>query len=517
MSPGRPECEDERVNFALAARRPRFLVRSLVRAVDLASPATVLALLLLWSLVMRCALFGNPLIDHDDEFYLLVGERMLHGVLPYVDIWDRKPVGLFLLYAGIRTLGGDGIVQYQLVACAFAAVTAFVIWLIARRVAEPASAFMAAVIYLTYSVLFNGGGGEAPVFYNLLVALAAFVLVGLRRKAVAVPIATETLAAVGCAAMLLVGVAIQIKYTVIFEGLFFGVVLMGYARVGRLSRPRFIALTALWIACALLPTMLATLAYAAMGHLDAFVQANFISIFYRHERELPANLRLAATIVLLLPLLYCAYQGWNRRVADRAGAEVKAFIVAWCAASILGYLAFGTYYDHYALPMLVPLSILASLGFAASRTRIGARGTFAFALAAACAAIVARVYVTGDARQLAPLSQLVRANLNGCLFVYEGEPILYKTTNACTLSKFVFPSHLNAAKERGALGVDPQAETRRILALRPSVIVTSDHAHPADTNFGTRALVEQALMHDYRLAGAATVGTSRWLVYALRR
>src|SRR3546814_2283430 len=38
------------------------------------------------------------------------------GATPYVDIWDRKPVGLFLLYSGIRLLGGDGIVQYQIVA-----------------------------------------------------------------------------------------------------------------------------------------------------------------------------------------------------------------------------------------------------------------------------------------------------------------------------------------------------------------------------------------------------------------
>ena len=65
--------------------------------------------------------FGNPVIgsdEGDEQFYLLVGDRMLHGLLPYVDVWDRKPVGLFLVYAAIRLLGGEGIWQYQLAATA---------------------------------------------------------------------------------------------------------------------------------------------------------------------------------------------------------------------------------------------------------------------------------------------------------------------------------------------------------------------------------------------------------------
>src|SRR3546814_11116525 len=68
----------------------------------------------------------------DEQFYLLVGERMLNwGATPYVDIWDRKPVGLFLLYAGIRLLGDDGIVQYQIVALLTVAATSGImaIWI----------------------------------------------------------------------------------------------------------------------------------------------------------------------------------------------------------------------------------------------------------------------------------------------------------------------------------------------------------------------------------------------------
>ncbi|MBL7439409.1 hypothetical protein INQ32_27005, partial [Escherichia coli] len=58
------------------------------------NPALLAALLLVVAVVARAAQFGNPVIQVDDEFYLLTGDRMLHGALPYVDIWDRKPIGL---------------------------------------------------------------------------------------------------------------------------------------------------------------------------------------------------------------------------------------------------------------------------------------------------------------------------------------------------------------------------------------------------------------------------------------
>ena len=96
------------------------------------------ALLLLGAaLLLRAASFGNPVIEGDEGFYLLVGDRMRHGLLPYVDVWDRKPVGLFLVYAAIRLLGGEGIWQYQLVATVFAAGTALLVSRIAIRFAPP--------------------------------------------------------------------------------------------------------------------------------------------------------------------------------------------------------------------------------------------------------------------------------------------------------------------------------------------------------------------------------------------
>ena len=83
--------------------------------------------LLIVAVALRMWDFGNPVVHVDEQYYLLVGDRMLQGDIPYIDIWDRKPVGLFLLFAGIRLLPGDGILAYQIVATLFAAGTAWMV------------------------------------------------------------------------------------------------------------------------------------------------------------------------------------------------------------------------------------------------------------------------------------------------------------------------------------------------------------------------------------------------------
>jgi hypothetical protein len=113
------------------------------------------------ALVLRAVAFGNP-VHIDEQFYLLVGDRMLHGALPYVDIWDRKPIGLFLLYAAMRLLGGDAMLVYQLVALLFVVATSITINRIARYIAPPSGALIAGAAYLPFLSVFGCFGGQSP-------------------------------------------------------------------------------------------------------------------------------------------------------------------------------------------------------------------------------------------------------------------------------------------------------------------------------------------------------------------
>ena len=178
----------------------------------------VFAGLALAVIAARAQTFGDPVLGFDEQYYLLVADRMLHGAVPYIDIWDRKPIGLFLLYTGAILPGGDPFLNYKLLAAGFVWATAAVIYRTAQADAGRTGAVIAALLYVLWLNFMEGEGGQAPVFYNLPVLLAA----ALTRRAVA---GGQNFAR-GCFAMLLIGLAIQIKYTAVFEGIAFGLILL---------------------------------------------------------------------------------------------------------------------------------------------------------------------------------------------------------------------------------------------------------------------------------------------------
>ena len=162
--------------------------------------------------LIRLPHYGNPYYEIDEGFYLVVGDRLLHGFLPYVDIWDRKPIGLFLIYGAIRLLGGGGVIQYQVVATLFAAGTACLIQHVSRPIAGQIGAIIAGLAYLLWIETVEGGGGQAPIFYNLfIVGMAALALKALS------PAGRDRFFGLASGSMVLGGLAIQIKYTAVFE------------------------------------------------------------------------------------------------------------------------------------------------------------------------------------------------------------------------------------------------------------------------------------------------------------
>jgi len=466
--------------------------------------------LLVFALSVRAQTFNNPVLGFDEQFYLLVGDRMLQGAVPYVDIFDRKPIGLFLIYAAIRELGGDGFLQYKLAACGFAAATAFLIYRAARPISSPFAAGVAACLYILWLDLAGGEGGQAQVFYNLPVLTAALLVWRTVRTAAHIVV-------LGCAAMLLIGIAIQIKYTVLFEGLFFGVALLWAYRGSGRDPAALIGAAFLWIGCALLPTVLAVLVYWRIGALQPFLFANFLSVSGRVPDPFSAEMiGLAKLFAILLPLLVlCAL---SLRGRSFAAMPELGFSLLWLGAAILGVLLFGSFLSpQYGMPVLVPACIAAGPFFAGyRRARLVAGIMLATALVVGQTAVARDEFQKGGRTEGLAVAQAAQPH-HGCIYVYDGYPALYMLTHSCLPTRWAFPGHLNASDEASskAIGVDPAAEVRRILATRPEVIVDDAPAYEFG-NAETRALVEAALARNYHLEASVKTGTARYrLIYRL--
>ena len=469
----------------------------------------VLLLLLAIAAAIRARDFGNPIIHVDEQYYLLVGDRMLHGAVPYIDIWDRKPVGLFLIFAAIRLLPGDGILAYQLVATLFAAATA---WLVARggrRLgASPGGAVAAGVAYILWLSLLSGRGGQSPVFYNLFMAGAG--LLTLRLPELAGRCDRRAIMASGCAACLLAGLAIQTKYTPAIEGAFFGLAHLWFLRRAGTSWPTMTVAAAVWMALGAAPTTIVVASYYERGPaiFQAFWFANFASVALR--KGYPAAkiaARLAGTTIQLSPFIACAIIAWRTR--PRRIETLLAF--AWLAAALIAFAMIGAFFDHYALPLMVPLTIIAApvLG----RWRAALAGTAAVGMLL----LVFHLATERDDRGSAYLvAQAMAANDGGeCPYVFAGDSVLYHLAHACLPTAYAFPSTLAYEPEQGATGIDEAAEVRRIMARRPPVVVTMDQPL-APWNRDSLAVVTAALAEDYRPIMSVPRDGDHLLVYFRR-
>ena len=480
---------------------------------------------------------GDIIAHGDEQFYLLVGDRMLRdGAVPYIDIWDRKPVGLFLLFAAIRLLGGMGIVEYQLVASLFAAATAAFIGLWIAGMAAPAgqpgsaddsailyrpsaAGLIAALLYLAVLQSHLGFGGQAEVFLNLFVVASGFIVYRLLVRDGA-----AGLLPAGVVAMLVMGVALQIKPTAVFPGIWLGSTLLWLAWRARWTWPRRGGAALAWIGAALLPTLAALGWYAAHGHLDAYVFANFLSIAAKgSDGSVGAEaLRAAKTLLRLGVPFGVAIVLLGVSVAKASPVTMSrplAFVFGWFLSGVAAFLALGAAYPHYAL-------VAAPMGCLLVGMAIRLRGSLGFAMIAVALAMSGWLLNKDIARirdnrivapRLAALAADIRPQLkNGCLYVYHGPVILYTLTGSCVPTRFVFPNHLSTAAEASGLGIDATAEVARILRGRPPVIIDAPFGFHV-SNTATEALVRRTLAADYVRTGVVNGNRTGPMAIAYRR
>lgn len=480
---------------------------SIARRETLLSALAFLAL----GVLLRLQFAGNPIQHIDEQFYLLVADRMREGALPYVDIWDRKPIGLFLVYRLALFLPLDPVLAVQALGLASAVATALVIERLALRIAPQPGGRLAGVAYIAMMPVFGNGYAQAPVFYNLPVALAVLLAVDAapRDRDPALP-------ARALGVMALLGIAIQLKYTVVFEGAGLGLLLLWRAWQDRMAPPRLATLALACIAMALLPTALVWAWYVQIGHGAEFVFANFVSIFAKTKGANKDLLRVLHVTLILSPLLVGVLLG----PPSRKDPDAHWMLRWWGLCAFIGFVAFGRWYDHYLGPLLSPLAVLAAPLLAeASWFR---RLVLAIAFITNVVVFVDHQLDDGTSEEARRAAAAISAELPtdrtaGCLYQYQGHSALYRLTGACLATRFIFPDHLATYPEAKAIGVDPTAEVRRIMASRPAVVLLDNAEHPYMPNLETRAILNTALRRAYESRGELVIGKQHLGFWVLKR
>ncbi len=461
-------------------------------------------------LLVRGGWFGNPVADIDEQLYSFIGWRMLHGELPFVDWWDRKPFGLFAIFAVSHWLGGPGALAYQLPAALATLAGALLTYTLAKPLADRAGAAIAGAFYVMLLSAYSSYSGQSETFHVPLI-LAMVLLV---RDPIAPDASRRALLA-----MALGGLALQIKYTVLPQCLFLGAWALWTEFRRGADALRLASMAVAFAVLGTAPTMAVGLFYLAIGEFDAFHYANFVSFFERGGmptgRFDPANwLWLMPLAVLIAGGLYSAC-----RVAPPRDVRLYLFYAAWFASALATVLLPKSIYMYY-LAALVPGAALLATPLFDRRSVLGMAP--AVLLLAAAVHILAlpdrneasqqeRLAVTRFAAAIAPYVD----SAGQCLYVFDGPTALYRLTGGCAPTRFVYPDHLTNVLETPALGVSQAGEVARVLATRPAAIVTTT-TPTQPQNPTSLLLVQRAIRQNYEGLAKIRIGQQDFVAWTLR-
>ena len=446
---------------------------------------TVLAAIMLAAAFLtRCANLGDWNFEVDDQYFSLIGHRMLAGDTLYVDIFDRKGPVLYLIYAGLAAFGTSP-VAYQLAATACVALTGYGIARIAALLGAARGGVVAGVAYCLLSVAFGGANGQTPMFYNTLIVACAWSIVS--RIGLIGQGRIDATVAAGFAAA---GLAIAFKMSAVFEGLWFGLVVVALLLGGRARYSRTVKIAALLALLGLMPMLAAAAWYVLAGHFAEFWQAVVSSNFARSYDAANRTARLASAWVSIQPLVLIAAVGLVSLRRDGNFGMAAIVVTGWLITSGFAIAAFPTVYSHYLLTMLPPLCV-AGAGLY-RHPRWGA--PLALALSGVYLLSSGELNFADRARSRAESAQLVtavrQATPHHRLLVWGFPSYLYVLADAKPPSVLAFPPHLFDAHEAGSSGIDETAEVRRILATQPEAVVVQRPLPSSPLNARTTAMVE---------------------------
>jgi hypothetical protein len=480
------------------------------------------------ALLLRSPALLYSVTNFDESLYLLIGEQMTQGVLPFTGICDRKPFGLFALFSLFAAMPFDAIIASRLGASISVGLTAYMLYRVAELLFEDPDHFIGwatGLAYLVFSLANGGIASNSEVFVN------AFTVLGLLLALLAIRDTHRPRHRLMLAAGLVLGIGIQVKPTVLFDMLaflvgFYLLTTAHFADLGSRLRATAPGLAAL-AAVAALPTLAVILLYVFTGHWDDWAMANLgAQRGFIDDPEQPIAYESAFWGMLeQAPLWIGALVAatFSRRLGRGAG-EMRAvrFLLVWSAFILLLQFFLRIAADHYFLQFLPPFcllngflvgrGVLANLPSQNTRTgvlvAISALAFFGVSksqLANAVHVLQDRL-VRGEA-WAADTPRQVAADLKGVLrpgdAIYEIGflPIVYHLTGARIPTRFAFTGlpHVRYAGRDGCPWVPQEVEMKRVLDTRPRFIVIEQGVFYAELKPAVNAILQERLTRDYVL------------------
>ena len=329
--------------------------------------------------ILRMKFWGQP-FQMDEGAHAYMGWGILQGLVPYKDMYNGKPPGIYLIHTLLFLFVKPTDLNIKIFASLYTLGTVIIVFLVARKLAGQTTGLLAALLFGVFSAgpEIQGGGVNSEVFMLLPYTLAAYSLL----KAVETGSRKSFLffgfwTGLACSFKQVAGVNIF---------WFGGYVLLRTSRARDWSTIAHSFKNGLWVVVGAvvpwLPFMLylylndavrqfyywqvgSSFAYIVDGHKGA---SNLTILINQMKTILREN-----GLLWLLALVGIVW-AWKRfRKPVAADPEVKDWewqrtawmlMATWPLFSFIGVAVSGRYYEHYFIQLIPPLAVLGGAGLA---------------------------------------------------------------------------------------------------------------------------------------------------------
>ena len=131
---------------------------------------------LLFAIIVRLPFFFRDAFSWDESTFILMGQSVVDGHLPYTELWDIKPPGAFLIYAVSIILLGKSIVSIRIAGALCVASTSFLTYLIGKRLGNNRVGILAGTLSILMSSFLPGGQSTMTEHIALVPLVGALTL-----------------------------------------------------------------------------------------------------------------------------------------------------------------------------------------------------------------------------------------------------------------------------------------------------------------------------------------------------
>ena len=315
-------------------------------------------------LVFRSVIFPAVSWKADEFFYLTGGREINAGGTLYTDFADVKPIGIFYIYALADKLAGGNLQRdffvLRLFSVAAVLLISLMLWYIGKTLYNERAGYFGALLFALYSTCVRGGevlAANTELFSVLFMAVSlSFFCRGRFRLGYGDLLPAALFLSLSTLVNTRSGIVVLAYVVCLF--------LFSKNKVGAFIKMLVSAIVFL------LPFGLVVLWYCSTGHLEDFINWQFVftkyyagaySLFMRIFRGVLVYRFLAGLLPLLFFAGYLYFAGSASQGEGRFG-RAGLFLLILLGVLWLSAFSGGKHVERYYFQMFIPLTLMAGAG-----------------------------------------------------------------------------------------------------------------------------------------------------------